>query len=246
MPYLSNNPRRTLKQPSQLLHKTLLVERVKLLDRYFSCCHSLPLPKYAQLLSSGYHAQRMRHNQSAGQDEQCKMLIPLLLIALIAANSGVADKEEHNPHEEGEQADAANPEYPQVIGNQTSPRAGKGHIDANSTGDQAKNRTEVEYPVGSQPRARKRLVKLVTDDDHINKEDHHRNTPDHRYRCLQNVVDYRRKVRRLEANPERVRSNDKRYHGKEGGDNALHQHSHPGNPVGVHFAHNRGHAPVQT
>src|SRR6266550_677588 len=111
-----------------------------------------------------------------------------LLITHIGLDRRLSDEEDHYAHEQRNYADASNPKNPLLAIQQWRPWACKGYIDSKATGNKADQGAEVEYPVRSKPGTCKGGMVLVTNNDHINEQDHHRDAPDHRHRCLENVV----------------------------------------------------------
>ena len=168
-----------------------------------------------------------------------------LLITDIGLDGRLSDEEDHNAHHQRDDGNATNPRHPLLIGQQPRPGTRKGDVDSIACGDRADDGAQVEHPIGRHPYRLKPLVEAVPDNDHIDEEDHHRDTPDHGHGCLQDIVDDRREIGWFKAGRQRVGHQDEGQDGEEARDTALHQHGHPGHAVAVDFAHHGGQTPVQ-
>ena len=168
-----------------------------------------------------------------------------LFITDVGFDRRLSDEEDHNAHYQRDDGNATNPRHPLLIGQQTRPGARKGDIDSIPRGDRPNDRAQVEHPIGRHSYRLKPLVETMPDDDRIDEEDHHRNTPDHGHGCLQ-IIHHRREIGWFKARRQRVWHQDECQDGEEARDAALHQHGHPGHAVAVDFAHHGGQAPIQT
>ena len=168
-----------------------------------------------------------------------------LLITDIGLDCRLSDEEDHNAHHQRDDGNATNPRHPLLIGQQTRPGTRKGDVDSIPCGDRSDDCAQVEHPIGRHPYRLKPLVETLPDDDHIDKEDHHRDTPDHGHGCLQDIIHHRREIGWFKASRQGVGHQDEGQDGEKARDAALHQHGHPGHAVAVDFAHHGGQTPIQ-
>ena len=87
---------------------------------------------------------------------------------------------------------------------------------------------------------------FVANNDHIDEENHHRDTPDHCHRSLENIINNGREIAWFETCTESVGCNNESQGGKECRNDTLYQHSYPRDPIGIHFAHHGWHTAVET
>src|SRR5215469_14012074 len=82
-----------------------------------------------------------------------------------------------------------------------NPGRRKCRVETHATREQAQDRAEVKDPVWKKPETCKGLMVLVANEDDVDEQKDHRDTPDHRYSCNQNVVRNIRQIGSLNPAP---------------------------------------------
>src|SRR5260221_1677975 len=100
-----------------------------------------------------------------------------LLISHVISDAGVTDGVDGRGCNQRHDDDTCDPGIPALrIAQCGNPGRRHGRVDAEATGKQTQQRSEVEHPVRSKPDTRQGLVVLVANDDDIDELEDHRDT----------------------------------------------------------------------